>query len=167
ALIFAELGTASLALLATSVLAPQLTDSYGLLRLYQQLLPVLGVAVVVAMVTTLHLTLRRVRAGWLIGPLVAVVVAGCLLTTGGLAPPRPLRILHVINLGTTCGGAERLVAELAAAQRAAGQEVRVLSSDLPGGGVRFNDATWEQPTRGRLWQRLAGQVSNPAARAAL
>jgi len=40
-----------------------------------------------------------------------------------------MRILHVINLGTTCGGAERQLAELAQAQRAAGHDVVVLASD--------------------------------------
>ena len=39
----------ALVLLGVSLAAPQLTDSYGLLRLYQQLLPILGVAVVVAL----------------------------------------------------------------------------------------------------------------------
>ena len=79
----------------------------------------------------------------------------------------PMRILHVINMGTTCGGAERLVADLAAAQRAAGHAVHVLSSDLAGGGVRFSDTTWPQPVRPGMWRRLTGQISNPAARSAL
>ncbi|HET9516739.1 MAG TPA: glycosyltransferase family 4 protein, partial [Actinoplanes sp.] len=79
-----------------------------------------------------------------------------------------LRILHVINLGTTCGGAERALAETVAAQRAAGHEVQVLSSDLPGSGTRFNDVDWPQTTRSKHWAaRLLGQLRNPGARAAL
>jgi glycosyltransferase involved in cell wall biosynthesis/O-antigen/teichoic acid export membrane protein len=78
-----------------------------------------------------------------------------------------LRILHVINLGTTCGGAERLAAALAAAQRRDGHQVRVLASDRAGDGVRFSDVTWPQRTGGPWWRRLAGLVHNPAARDAL
>ncbi|MET0492643.1 MAG: glycosyltransferase [Actinoplanes sp.] len=78
------------------------------------------------------------------------------------------RILHVINLGTTCGGAERLLAGTVAAQRAAGHEVQVLSSDLSGGGTRFSDVEWPQSARSRHWAaRLIGQVRNPDARAVL
>lgn len=78
------------------------------------------------------------------------------------------RILHVINMGTTCGGAERLVAELVTAQRQDGHDVRVLASDLPGSGTRFSDVTWAQPDPHRgLLGRLAGQLRNGAARAAL
>ena len=82
-------------------------------------------------------------------------------------PPGPMRILHVINMGVTCGGAERLVAGLAAAQRAGGHAVRVLSSDRSGGGVPFSDVTWVQPEAGGIAARLTGMVRNPAARAAL
>jgi glycosyltransferase involved in cell wall biosynthesis/O-antigen/teichoic acid export membrane protein len=79
-----------------------------------------------------------------------------------------LRILHVINLGTTAGGAERLLADTVAVQRAAGHQVRVLSSDLPGSGERFNDVAWPQAARPRhLAARLAGLRRNPAARAVL
>jgi glycosyltransferase involved in cell wall biosynthesis/O-antigen/teichoic acid export membrane protein len=79
------------------------------------------------------------------------------------------RILHVINLGTTCGGAERLLAGTVAAQRAAGHEVQVLSSDLPGGGgTRFSDVEWPQSARSPHWfARLIGQLRNPDARAVL
>jgi glycosyltransferase involved in cell wall biosynthesis/O-antigen/teichoic acid export membrane protein len=80
---------------------------------------------------------------------------------------RPMRVLHVINMGVTCGGAERLVAELAAAQRADGHTVRVLSSDRAGGGVPFSDVTWAEPARTGLWHRVTGMFTNPAARAAL
>jgi hypothetical protein len=55
-----------------------------------------------------------------------------------------MRILHVIDMGVTCGGAERLVAGLVARQRAAGHQVTVLSSDLPGGGDRFSDVCWHR-----------------------
>ncbi|MDP9794080.1 glycosyltransferase involved in cell wall biosynthesis/O-antigen/teichoic acid export membrane protein [Catenuloplanes nepalensis] len=78
-----------------------------------------------------------------------------------------VRVLHVINLGTTCGGAERLAAALAAVQRAQGHQVRVLSSDRDGDGVRFSDVTWPQRTGGPWWRRLAGLIRNPAASAAL
>ncbi|GAA2570024.1 hypothetical protein GCM10010435_50220 [Winogradskya consettensis] len=83
-------------------------------------------------------------------------------------PATSLRILHVVNMGTTCGGAERLLSDTATAQRAAGHEVRVLSSDLPGSGTRFNDAAWAQAGRDAHWTaRLRGQLDNPAAGAAL
>jgi glycosyltransferase involved in cell wall biosynthesis len=78
-----------------------------------------------------------------------------------------MRILHVINLGSACGGAERLAAELVAAQRVAGHDVRVLSSDRAAAGPRFSDVTWPQPGPGRVWGRLAGLFRNPRARAAL
>ncbi|MDR7275609.1 glycosyltransferase [Catenuloplanes atrovinosus] len=77
------------------------------------------------------------------------------------------RILHVINLGTTCGGAERLASALVAAQRRQGHQVRVLSSDRDADGVRFSDVTWPQRTGGPWWRRLAGLFRNPAASAAL
>jgi glycosyltransferase involved in cell wall biosynthesis len=78
-----------------------------------------------------------------------------------------MRILHVIDMGTTCGGAERLVSGLAAAQRAAGNEVRVLSTDLPSSGVVFSDVRWPcTPPRG-LGQRVLRQFRNPPAAAAL
>lgn len=83
------------------------------------------------------------------------------------AGTRPLRILHVINMGTTCGGAERLVADLVVAQRATGHRPRVLASDRPGSGRSYADATWHQPAAGPLWRRLHGLVRNPAARDAL
>ncbi len=92
------------------------------------------------------------------------------LTEPATRQPATIRrtILHVINMGTTCGGAERLVADLVAAQRAAGHRVHVLASDLAGSGTRFSDATWHQPAgRGGLAARFAGQLRNPAARAAL
>jgi glycosyltransferase involved in cell wall biosynthesis/O-antigen/teichoic acid export membrane protein len=82
-------------------------------------------------------------------------------------PARPLRILHVINMGVICGGAERLVAELVDVQRADGHAVRVLSSDRPGSGVPFGDVTWAQPEQPGIGDRLVGMVRNPAARAAL
>lgn len=83
------------------------------------------------------------------------------------AVSRPLRILHVINMGTTCGGAERLLADLVVAQRSAGHQARVLASDRPGSGHRYADVTWHQPAAATLGQRLAGQVRNRHAREAL
>ena len=71
--VLAEIGTAALVLLGVAVIAPQITDSYGLLRLYQQMLPVLGPAVLIA--------LARVPRRALIA-LVIVVLA----STSGLVP---------------------------------------------------------------------------------
>ena len=83
AAILAELGTAGIGLLAVSLVAPQLTDSYGLLRLYQQMLPFLGVAVVVALVVPLRWVLRRQSIVYAVS---TAIVAGCLVTTSGLLP---------------------------------------------------------------------------------
>ncbi|MDP9794079.1 hypothetical protein J2S43_002591 [Catenuloplanes nepalensis] len=78
--IFAELGTAALVLLGIAVIAPQITDSYGLLRLYQQMLPLLGPAVLLA----LWAWPRRATAtpGLATTALVVVVLA----STSGLVP---------------------------------------------------------------------------------
>jgi glycosyltransferase involved in cell wall biosynthesis len=78
-----------------------------------------------------------------------------------------MRILHVIDMGTTCGGAERLVAGLTAAQRALGNEVRVLSTDLPGSGTVFSDVRWPCPPPRGAWQRVLRQFRNPPAGTAL
>lgn len=78
-----------------------------------------------------------------------------------------MRILHVIDMGTTCGGAERLVAGLAAAQRAGGNEVRVLSTDLPGSGTIYSDVRWPYTPPSGGWQRAVRQFRNPSARAVL
>jgi glycogen(starch) synthase len=53
-----------------------------------------------------------------------------------------MRILHVINNATTCGGAERLTADLARRQRQAGHQTHVLAGDRDGEGERFADSTW-------------------------
>jgi glycosyltransferase involved in cell wall biosynthesis len=76
-----------------------------------------------------------------------------------------MRILHVINNGTACGGAERLTADLAEEQRAAGHLVRVLSSDRPGSGEEYADTTWPVPT-GRV-ARAYTHLYNSAAKAVL
>jgi glycosyltransferase involved in cell wall biosynthesis len=79
-----------------------------------------------------------------------------------------VRILHVIDMGTTCGGAERLVASLVARQRAAGHQVTVLSTDLPGSGERFNDVGWHRVDPSvDLRTRIRRQLRNPQAHAAL
>ncbi|MDT4987528.1 MAG: hypothetical protein QOI74_1622, partial [Micromonosporaceae bacterium] len=83
-----ELATAAVVLLAATVAAPQLSDSYGLLRLYLQLLVVLAPAVLLAVVTGLRLVFgagRRWRRAAL-DATVAAVAVGCLLTTTGLVP---------------------------------------------------------------------------------
>ncbi|MET0492642.1 MAG: hypothetical protein ABW000_05870 [Actinoplanes sp.] len=74
--VLACLAGGSLVLLAVSVVAPQLTDSYGLLRLYQQFLVVLAPLVMLA----LHPLTKRVPA------ISTAIAVGCLLTTSGLVP---------------------------------------------------------------------------------
>lgn len=79
-----------------------------------------------------------------------------------------MRILHVINLGTTCGGAERLVAAVARAQRANGHDVLVLASDRPGSGQTYSDVTWHEPNpRTGVLGRFVRQLRNPPAGVAL
>jgi uncharacterized membrane protein len=78
----AEWALAGILLLAAAVVLPQVTDSYGLLRLYQQLLPVLGITVVVALIEASRV-LRRPR--WT-GRIAAGLVIGALVTTSGLLP---------------------------------------------------------------------------------
>jgi glycosyltransferase involved in cell wall biosynthesis/O-antigen/teichoic acid export membrane protein len=80
---------------------------------------------------------------------------------------RPGRILHVVNMGRTCGGAEQLVADLASSQRRQGHEVLILSSDLTGNGAVFADITWRQRRSAGWAARLLGQVRNVAAAATL
>jgi uncharacterized membrane protein len=74
--VLACLAGGSLVLLAVSVVAPQLTDSYGLLRLYQQFLVLLAPLVMLA----LHPLTRRAHA------IPTAIAVGCLLTTSGLVP---------------------------------------------------------------------------------
>jgi glycosyltransferase involved in cell wall biosynthesis len=77
-----------------------------------------------------------------------------------------MRILHVINNGSTCGGAERLTADLVRRQRADGHRVHVLAGDRPGPGEWFADSTW--PVRNaRGLARLRNFYYNDGARAAL
>ena len=83
-----------------------------------------------------------------------------------MRPGAPMRILHVINNGTICGGAERLTADLAEQQRHDGHDVHVLSSDLPGSGRRFADSTW--PVQGaRGLAKVHRHYWNSAARTTL
>jgi glycosyltransferase involved in cell wall biosynthesis len=77
-----------------------------------------------------------------------------------------MRILHVINNGSTCGGAERLTADLVRAQRAAGHDVHVLAGDRPGPGEWFADSTWPVLTA-RGPARIRNFYFNQGARAAL
>jgi hypothetical protein len=82
-----ELTAAALGLLAATVVAPQLSDSYGLLRLYQQLLVILAPAVLFALVVPLRrVPLRRMALRRRAGLVTGAVVVGCLLTTSGLVP---------------------------------------------------------------------------------
>jgi hypothetical protein len=79
--VLAALSIASLLLLAGAVAAPQLSDDYGPLRLFQQALTVLAIAVVLAVATVLR------RLSPVMADRVAVGVAvGCLLTTSGVVP---------------------------------------------------------------------------------
>jgi hypothetical protein len=83
-----ELTAAALALLATTVIAPQLSDSYGLLRLYQQVLVVLAPAVLLALIAPLR-RLTGAPARWRrlgMDAVVGAAAVGCLLTTTGLVP---------------------------------------------------------------------------------
>ncbi|HKT04328.1 MAG TPA: glycosyltransferase family 4 protein [Rugosimonospora sp.] len=77
-----------------------------------------------------------------------------------------MRVLHVINNGTTCGGAERLTADLVALQRAGGHNVRVLAGDRGGDGERFADLTWPVLAARGPW-RVVRFYWNPGARAVL
>ena len=80
--VITEWAIAGIMLLAIAVVLPQITDSYGLLRLYQQLLPVLGITVVVALIEAGRV-LRRPQ--WT-GRIAAGLVIGALVSTSGLLP---------------------------------------------------------------------------------
>jgi hypothetical protein len=82
--VLAELAMAGVLLLGLSLAVPQITDSYGLLRIYQQLLPVLAIAVITLLVAVARRVFRGRRAG--VDVAVTVVVLGCLLTVTGLLP---------------------------------------------------------------------------------
>jgi hypothetical protein len=77
-----DLSVTAIVLLALPVVSPSLAASYGPQRLYQQLLIVLGPAVLVALRAP-WAGGRRARAG---GPVTALIVVGCLLSTSGLVP---------------------------------------------------------------------------------
>jgi uncharacterized membrane protein len=79
----AHLAAGSLALLALAVVAPQLTDSYGLLRLYQQFLVLLAPLIMLSI--TVPVGWLGARAG-LTAAIAGSVAVGCLLTTSGLIP---------------------------------------------------------------------------------
>ena len=80
-LVLAALATASLLLLAGTVVAPQLSDDYGPLRLFQQALVVLAAGVVLAVATAFR-WLRSVA----VDRIVVGIAVGCLLTTSGVLP---------------------------------------------------------------------------------
>jgi hypothetical protein len=73
---YAELSAAGLVLLVAMLVAPQLGDSYGLLRLYQQVLLLFAPLILLALI----------RLAGRARPAVHVVVLGCLLTMVGLVP---------------------------------------------------------------------------------
>ncbi len=80
-LVIGALAAASLVLLAGTVAAPQLSDDYGPLRLFQQALTVLAAAVVLAVTAAA----RRLREAG-VDRLAAGIAVGCLLTTSGVLP---------------------------------------------------------------------------------
>jgi uncharacterized membrane protein len=86
--VLAVLGVASLVVLAAVVVLPQLSVSYGLLRLYQQALVVLAPAVVGALAATADRLGRLApgRGARHTRLLPAAAVVGCLVTTSGLVP---------------------------------------------------------------------------------
>ena len=79
--VLALLGAGALAALALTVVLPQLSVDYGLLRLFQQSLLVLAPAVMLAV--SAGARLLGPRAVPVVG---AVVVTGCLISTSGLVP---------------------------------------------------------------------------------
>lgn len=87
--VLAEFGTAGIALLAVTVAVPQLSDAYGLLRLFQQLLLVLAPAVVLVLATGVRMIARRLAPGRgraAAKAVTALVVIGCGLATTGFVP---------------------------------------------------------------------------------
>ncbi|WP_127501894.1 DUF2206 domain-containing protein [Actinoplanes solisilvae] len=83
----ASLAAGSLALLVVAVVLPQLSDSYGLLRLYQQFLVLLAPLVMLSVIvppTWLAARVPRVRR--LTAAIAGTVAVGCLLITSGLIP---------------------------------------------------------------------------------
>jgi hypothetical protein len=101
AILLTMLTAGGLALLAATVVAPQLADGYGLLRLYQQVLVVSGPVIVLVVWSTARWSAswlaRRTRRGPLSEPsttrgrraadvATGALVVGCLLSTSGLMP---------------------------------------------------------------------------------
>lgn len=81
ALIVTVLGAGTLAALSATVLLPELSVDYGLLRMFQQSLVVLAPAVIFALTGAVRLF--GARAGAVTS---AAVLAGCLVSTSGLLP---------------------------------------------------------------------------------
>jgi uncharacterized membrane protein len=79
--VLAALGLAALGLLAATVVLPQLSLNYGLLRLFQQFLILLAPLVVLVLTTALGGFGRRLPAAG-----AAVVVTACFVSTSGLLP---------------------------------------------------------------------------------
>ncbi|MDT5030702.1 MAG: hypothetical protein QOC94_873 [Actinoplanes sp.] len=84
----AELSVTGFLLLALPVVAPGLSASYGPQRLYQQMLIVLGPAVLIALRSVLGIRAARAgrRPSRVTGVCIAMIVVGCLLSTSGLIP---------------------------------------------------------------------------------
>jgi hypothetical protein len=111
--VIAALGIAALVLLAGMVAAPQLSDDYGLLRLFQQALVVLAGGVVLALVLALHRL-----CGATTGAVAGALVVGCLLTTSGVVPQLTGGFPPQLNLNNA-GGYFRAYYTTAADLRAA------------------------------------------------
>jgi uncharacterized membrane protein len=88
--VLTEFGVAAVALLAVTVAVPQLSDAYGLLRLFQQLLVVLAPVVVMALAAGVHAVIRTFTEPRRWFPVTvtgtAAAVLGCLLVTSGFVP---------------------------------------------------------------------------------
>jgi alpha-1,3-mannosyltransferase len=83
---------------------------------------------------------------------------------GGQAGRRPLRVLHVVRrFWPFVGGIERYVHDLAAAQVAAGRDVRVLTVDRDVGGVEPGRLPKSGSVDGVIVERMAGVGSKRTA----
>jgi hypothetical protein len=103
-----DLAVAALAMLALTVVAPQLADSYGPQRLYQQSLVLLAPAVLIALVVPARWVRGRLRRGAagrrpavVADAVVASVVVGCFFTTSGLLPNLTGGYLPQLNLNNS------------------------------------------------------------------
>ncbi|MFC7527333.1 hypothetical protein [Actinoplanes sp. GCM10030250] len=97
--VHAELSAAGLVVLSALLVAPQLGDSYGLLRLYQQILLPFAPLIILALTWPATRLTGRARAA--AGAAVHVVVLGCLLAMVGLVPQLTGGYVPQLNLNNT------------------------------------------------------------------